>query len=85
MRKIGYRQIAVALGALALLTAVACTQEVIKEVPVDRVVAQEVIKEVPVETIVEVEKETVRTVEIEKPVEVVKEVVLRRSRYPARR
>ena len=75
MRKIGYRQIAVALGALALLTAVACTQEVIKEVPVDRVVTQEVIKEVPVETIVEVEKETVRTVEIEKPVEVVKEVV----------
>jgi peptide/nickel transport system substrate-binding protein len=75
MRKIGYRQIAVALGALALLAAFACTQEIIKEVPVDRVVTQEVVKEVPVETIVEVEKETVRTVEVEKPVEVVREVV----------
>ena len=66
----------VLLGATALLFAVvACTDEIIREVPVDRVVTQEVIKEVPVEKIVEVEKETVRTIEIEKPIEVIKEVI----------
>ena len=75
MRKFGYGRIAVAIGALTLLAAFACTQEVVKEVPVKEVVTQEVIKEVPVERVVEVEKEVVRTVEVERPVEVVKEVV----------
>ena len=74
MKKVGL-QLTLAFGALALLAAMACTQEVIKEVPVKEVVTQEVVKEVPVEKVVEVEKEVVRTVEVEKPVEVVKEVV----------
>jgi len=59
----------------AVLAALGCTKEVVKEVPVDRVVTQEVIKEVPIEKIVTVEKEVIRTVEVEKPVEVVREVV----------
>ena len=63
------------ISILAVLGALACTEEIIKEVPVDRIVTQEVIKEVPVEKIVEVEKETVRTVEVEKPIEVIREVV----------
>ena len=46
-----------------------------KEVPVKQIVTQEVIKEVPVEKLVEVEKEVIKTVEIEKPVQVIKEVV----------
>ena len=75
MRKIRFQWVLVALGTLALVTALACTQEVVKEVPVEKVITQEVVKEVPVEKIVEVEKETVRTVEVEKPVEVIKEVV----------
>ena len=53
----------------------ACTDEIIKEVPVEKIVTQEVIKEVPVEKIVTVEKEVVRTVEVDRPVEVIKEVV----------
>ena len=75
MGKNRFHWILVALGTLALLAVLACTQEVVKEVPVEKVVTQEVVKEVPVETVVEVEKEVVRTVEVEKPVEVVKEVV----------
>ena len=75
MEKVGLQLTAVAIGALVLLAALACTQEVIKEVPVTEVVTQEVVREVPVEKIVEVEKETIRTVEVERPVEVVKEVV----------
>ena len=70
MKKVGLQLTAVAIGALVLLAALACTQEVIKEVPVTEVVTQEVVREVPVEKIVEVEKETVRTVEVERPVEV---------------
>ena len=76
----------VAMGALALFIA-ACTEEVIKEVPVEKevVVLKEVVKEVPVEKIVEkvvvkevpvekiVEKEVIKEVEVEK--EVVKRVV----------
>ena len=62
-------------AASTMLAALACTQEVVKEVPVEKIVTQEVVREVPVEKIVEVEKETVRTVEVEKPVEVIKEVV----------
>ena len=49
--------------------------ESIKEVPVEIIVEKEVVREVPVERVVEVEKEVVRTVEVEKPVEVIKEVV----------
>ena len=67
--------IVLVLAALTTLAALACTQEVVKEVPVTEVVTQEVVREVPVEKIVEVEKETVRTIEVEKPVEVIKEVV----------
>ena len=62
-------------AASTMLAALACTQEVVKEVPVEKIVTQEVVREVPVERIVEVVKETVRTVEVEKPVEVIKEVV----------
>ena len=69
------KTVALLISLSAVLAALACTQEVVKEVPVTEVVTQEVVREVPVEKIVEVEKETVRTVEVEKPVEVVKEVV----------
>jgi hypothetical protein len=48
------------------------TVEVIKEVPVDRIVYQEKIVEIPVEKIVEVIKE----VQVEKIVEVIKEVAI---------
>ena len=75
MRKIRFQWALVALGTLALVTALACTQEVVKEVPVEKVITQEVVREVPVERIVEVEKEIVRTVEVEKPFEVIREVV----------
>jgi len=74
----------VAMGALALFIA-ACTEEVIKEVPVVKevVVEKEVIKEVPVEKIVEkvvikeVPVEKIIEVEVIKEVEVEKEVVKR--------
>ena len=69
------KTVALLISLSAVLAALACTQEVVKEVPVTEVVTQEVIREVPVEKIVEVERETVRTIEVEKPVEVVKEVV----------
>ena len=69
------------LVLLALVLAVACTRETVKEVPVKEVVTQEVVREVPVEKVVEVEKETIRTIEVEKPVEVIKEVV-REVRVP---
>ncbi len=80
MRKaLGLRWAVVAAGAAMLLVvASACTKEVIKEVPVEKIVTKEVIKEVPVEKIVT--KEVVRevqlpgqTVVVEK--EVIKEVV----------
>ena len=63
------------LASLALVGALACTTETVKEVPVKEIVIQEVIKEVPVEKIVEVEKVVVQTVEVEVPVEVIKEVI----------
>ena len=75
MRNVKFQWVLVALGSLALLAALACTQEVVKEVPVEKVITQEVVREVPVEKIVEVERETVRTVEVEKPIEVIREVV----------
>ena len=81
----------VTLLALVAMAALACeTKEVIKEVPVEKIVTQEVIKEVPVERIVTqevikevqvpgetvvVEKEVIKIVEVDKPVEVIKEVV----------
>ena len=79
--------LALAISLFAVL-AVACSaepqiireeviveKEVIKEVPVEKVVTQiqEVVREVPVEKIVE--KEVVKTVEVEKPVIVEKEVI----------
>ena len=75
MRKLKFQWVLVALGSLALMAALACTQEVVKEVPVEKVITQEVVREVPVEKIVEVERETVRTIEVEKPIEVIREVV----------
>ena len=69
------------LAAFAIALAVACTKEVIKEVPVEKqvIVEKEVVRvervEVPVETIIEVEKEVVKTVEVEVPVIVEKEVI----------
>ncbi len=74
-------------AAVALVAAIACTREVVKEVPVTKVVTETVVKEVPKEVVVEkevikevpvevvVEKEVVREVEV--PVErvVTKEVV----------
>ena len=75
MKKFRVQRVLLILGAFALVAALACTEEIIKEVPVEKIITQEVIKEVPVEKIVEVTKETVRTVEVEKPVEVIKEVV----------
>jgi hypothetical protein len=56
MRKaLGLRWVVVAVGAVMLLVlAVACTREVVKEVPVEKVVTKEVVKEVqvPGETVV---------------------------------
>ena len=66
---------AILIGLSIVLVSMACTQEVVKEVPVTEIVTQEVIKEVPVKEVVEVEKEVIRTVEVEKPVEVVREVI----------
>ena len=78
MRKaLGLRWVVVAVGAVMLLVlAVACAREVVKEVPVEKVVTKEVVKEVqiPGETVV-VEKEVQvpgETVVVTK--EVVKEV-----------
>ena len=53
---------------------VACTTEVIKEVPVQQVVTETVVKEVPVEVVVE--KEVVKEVPVQRvvEVEVIKEV-----------
>ncbi|MDP6494589.1 MAG: ABC transporter substrate-binding protein, partial [Dehalococcoidia bacterium] len=78
MRKgFGLHRAAWFVGAVMLLVLVAaCTKEVVKEVPVERIVKEEVVKEVPVEVekIVEVEKQVVKEVIKEVPVEVVKEV-----------
>ena len=73
MRILKTAALLISLGAV--LASLACTQEVVKEVPVDRVIMQEVIKEVPVEKIVEVEKEVVRTIEVDRIVQVEKEVL----------
>ena len=65
------------VAALVMVSALACTREVVKEVPVEVVVEKEVVKEVevPGETVV-VEKEVVKEVPVEVVVEkeVVKEV-----------
>ena len=73
MRILKTAALLISLGAV--LAALACTQEVVKEVPVDRVITKEVIKEVPVEKIVEVEKEVVKTIEVDRVVQVEKEVL----------
>ena len=76
MRKLGASLLAVL--ALALIAAACGEREVIREVPVEKVVTQEVVKEVPVEVVVE--REVVKTVEVpvEKVVtqEVIKEVMV---------
>ena len=64
----------VVFAALAAVAALACeTKEVIREVPVEKIVTQEVIREIPVEKVVI--QEVIKTVEVEKPVEVIREVV----------
>ena len=73
MKTLKIAALLISLGAV--LAALACTQEVVKEVPVERVVTKEVVKEIPVEKIVEVEKEVVKTIEVDRVVEVEKEVV----------
>ena len=65
------------VGALTIplsvmLGVLACTEKVIREVPVERTVIHEVVKEVPVTEFVKVEKEVERTVEVVQLVEVVK-------------
>ena len=72
------KYLTLAILTIVVLAAASCgdsRKDVIREVPVEKVVTREVVKEVPVEKIVEVEKEVVRTVEVEKPVEVIREVV----------
>ena len=83
--KLNVKVIAAVLGLVTMATVLAaCTREVIKEVPAERVVTETVLKEVPVEVVVEkvvvkevpvevvVEREVVREVEV--PVEKVVEV-----------
>ena len=64
-----------ALSLVLAVVAAACTEEVIKEVPVEKIVEREVVKQVPVEKIVE--KEVIKEVVVEKEVvqRVVREVV----------
>ena len=72
------KYLTLAILTIVVLAAASCgdsRKDVIREVPVEKVVTREVVKEVPVEKIFEVEKEVVRTVEVEKPVEVIREVV----------
>jgi peptide/nickel transport system substrate-binding protein len=77
-RKVSFRTWLVLASVLAVMTALACTKEVIKEVPVEKIVTQDVIKEVVVEVekVVEVTREVVKEVVKEVPVEVIKEVVV---------
>ena len=81
MRKLRLPLAAILMTLVLTIVAAACTQEVIKEVPVEKevVVEKEVIKEVPVEKIVE--KEVVKEVPVEKIIEkeVVKEVVVEKE------
>ena len=73
--KLNIKVIAAVLGLVTMATMlVACTTEVIKEVPVQQVVTETVVKEVPVEVVVE--KEVVKEVPVQRvvEVEVIKEV-----------
>ena len=73
--KLNIKVIAAVLGLVMMATMlVACTTEVIKEVPVEQVVTETVVKEVPVEVVVE--KEVVKEVPVQRvvEVEVIKEV-----------
>ena len=66
----------IALAVVAVVPAAACTTEVVKEIPVERIVTQEVVKEVPVEVIVEREVIKEVTVEVVVEKEVVREVMV---------
>ena len=73
--KLNIKVIAAVLGLVTMAAMlVACTTEVIKEVPVEQVVTETVVKEVPVEVVVE--KEVVKEVPVQRvvEVEVIKEV-----------
>ena len=73
--KLNIKVIAAVLGLVTMASMlVACTTEVIKEVPVQQVVTETVVKEVPVEVVVE--KEVVKEVPVQRvvEVEVIKEV-----------
>jgi len=63
---------------MLLVLAAACTETVVKEVPVEKIVEKVITEQVVVEVekIVEVEKQVVKEVKVEVPVEVVKEVVV---------
>ncbi len=66
----------IAAMMLAVLAACGTTTEIIKEVPVEKIVEKVVVQEVPVDKIVEVVKEVPVEVIKEVPVEVIKEVVV---------
>ena len=67
----GLKWAVVMAGAMLLVLAAACGEEVVKEVPVDRIVEKEVVKEVVKEVPVEVVKEVEVIKEVVKEVEVV--------------
>ena len=64
MKWLVFVSLALLLVTMPLLAA--CTKEVVKEVPVEKVVEKEVVKEVPVEKVVE--KEVIKEVPVEKVV-----------------
>ena len=66
----GLRALAAFAAGAMVVIALACTREVIREVPKEIVVEQQVVREVPIEVVVE--KEVIKTVEVVK--EVVKRV-----------
>ena len=81
---IGLQRVAIIAGAVVLLTLVAaCTREVVKEVPVEKVVTKEVVKEVevPGKTVV-VEKEVVKEVEVPGKTVVVEKEVVKEVKVP---
>ena len=83
-RAIGLRWIAITAGVVMLLLLLAaCTREVVKEVPVEKVVTKEVVKqvEVPGETVV-VEKEVVKQVQVPGETVVVVEEVVKEVMVP---
>ena len=85
--KAGRPGLIILVSALAMMSILACTEEIVKEIPVEKIVEKEVVREIPVEKIVEkevvkevpVERVVVKEIPVEKIVkelvEVVKEVV----------